>query len=131
MSTGIHFLALLGLCAAYLQGGMVKLRDFDGAIDEMRQYGLPMPRVLAGLVILVELGGSALILSGYLRWAGASILALYTLTATMIANRFWVLSGGERFKVENSFFEHFGLTGGLVLVALQDWVASARSLSVH
>jgi hypothetical protein len=35
----MRFVAYLGLCAAYLQGGLVKLGDFPGAA-EMQHFGL-------------------------------------------------------------------------------------------
>ncbi len=38
--------------------------------------------------------------------------------ATVIALRFWEMSAGlDRFMAANSFFEHLGLVGGLLLVA--------------
>jgi len=36
----VLFLVLLGLCAAYLQGGLVKATGFSGAIREMTHFGL-------------------------------------------------------------------------------------------
>jgi uncharacterized membrane protein YphA (DoxX/SURF4 family) len=35
----VYWIALLGLCAAHLQGGFNKLTDFNGAIDEMQHFG--------------------------------------------------------------------------------------------
>jgi uncharacterized membrane protein YphA (DoxX/SURF4 family) len=43
-STAIHSLALLALCAAYLQSRLNKLADFPGAIAEMNHFGSPPPR---------------------------------------------------------------------------------------
>jgi hypothetical protein len=37
----VHFIALLGLCAAYIQGGLDKLLDFNAAIAETQHFGLP------------------------------------------------------------------------------------------
>jgi uncharacterized membrane protein YphA (DoxX/SURF4 family) len=34
----LYFTALLGLCAAYLQGGLNKLTDFPSAIGEMTHF---------------------------------------------------------------------------------------------
>ena len=70
-SSAVRFVACLGLCAAYLQGGLVKLTDFQGAIGEMAHFGLSPAAPLAALVILFELGASVMILSGWLRWLGA------------------------------------------------------------
>ena len=116
----VHWLALLLLCAAYLQGGLVKLFDFSGAIAEMQHFGLAPAAVFAAAVILLELGASALVLSGVLRWAGALALAAFTLGATFIALRFWELPAGQRTMPANAFFEHLGLAGGFLLVAWLD-----------
>jgi uncharacterized membrane protein YphA (DoxX/SURF4 family) len=120
-SAALRFVAYLGLCAAYLQGGLVKLSDFSGAIGEMQHFGLSPAPVFAVLVIVLELGASALILIGRLRWLGALALAGFTLLATQLALRFWELPAGQqRFMAANSFFEHLGLVGGFLLVAWLD-----------
>src|SRR5215831_1957295 len=105
----VRWLALLLLCAAYLQGGFNKATDFAGAIAEMKHFGLAPAAPLAVLTIVVELAASAMILAGFYRWLGALVLAGFTLFATLVANRFWELLPPERFMVANSFFEHLGL----------------------
>ena len=120
-SHAIRWLAYLGLCAAYLQGGFNKLIDFPGAVGEMTHFGLSPPALLAVLVIVLELGASLMILTGWLCWLGALALAAFTLMATFIALRFWELPvGQDRFMAANSFFEHLGLVGGFLLVAWLD-----------
>lgn len=116
----IRWVCLLLLCAAYLQGGINKLTDFNSAIGEMQHFGLSPAAPLAALVIALELGASLAILSGYYRWLGAGFLGLFTLMATVVANRFWEMGGQERFMAANSFFEHLGLTGAFLLVAWLD-----------
>jgi uncharacterized membrane protein YphA (DoxX/SURF4 family) len=116
----VHFISLLGLCAAYLQGGIDKLLDFGGAVAEVQHFGLTPAAPIAAATIVTELIGSALILTGFYRWLGALWLAGFTLVATFVANRFWDLPLPERFMVENSFFEHLGLIGGFLLVAWAD-----------
>lgn len=71
-SPAVRFLAYLGLCAAYLQGGLVKLTDFPGALAEMAHFGLAPGPVFAVLVIVLELLASAMILVGRLRWLGGA-----------------------------------------------------------
>ena len=51
----VYWIALLGLCAAYLQGGIVKATDFSGAIAEMQHFGLAPAAPLAIAVIVLEL----------------------------------------------------------------------------
>jgi len=120
-SRAARCVAYLGLCAAYLQGGLVKLADFPAALGEMNHFGLAPAPLFAVLVIALELGASAMILAGRLRWLAALGLAGFTLMATFIALRFWEMPAGqERFMAANSFFEHLGLVGGFLLVAWLD-----------
>lgn len=120
-SSAMRFIAYLGLCAAYLQGGLVKLTDFPGAVSEMVHFGLSPAPLFAVLVIVLELGASVMIITSWLRWLGALGLAGFTLLATGIALRFWELPAGqERFMTANAFFEHLGLVGGFLLVVWLD-----------
>ena len=116
----LRWIALLLLCAAYLQGGFNKAVDFNAAIAEMNHFGLSPAAPLAVAVIVLELGASALILTGFLRWLGALALGGFTLLATFVALRFWEMPQPERFMAANSFFEHLGLVGGFLLVAWHD-----------
>jgi len=116
----VRWVALLGLCAAYLQGGIVKLMNFNDATAEMNHFGLSPAMPFAVAVLVMELVASVAILSGYWRWLGALALGAFTVGATFMANRYWELGAPERFGVENSFYEHLGLAGGFLLVAWHD-----------
>lgn len=116
----LRWIALLLLCAAYLQGGFNKATDFASAIAEMTHFGLAPAAPIATAVIVLELGAAALILTGFYRWLGALALAAFTLVATFIALRFWEIPQPERFVAANAFFEHLGLVGGFLLVAWHD-----------
>ena len=117
----LRLLALLALCAAYIQGPTVKLLDFGGAVAEMQYFGLQPAPFFAAAVIVFELAMSALIVTGYWRWIGALALAVFTLAATWIALRFWELPPGpQQSMAMNAFFEHVGLAGAFVFVAGND-----------
>lgn len=117
----LRWIALLLLCAAYLQGGFNKAMDFGSAVAEMNHFGVSPAAPMAAAVIVLELGASVLILTGFYRWLGAVALAAFTLFATFVALRFWQMPvGQERFMAANSFFEHLGLVGGFLLVAWHD-----------
>lgn len=120
--TGVlRWIALLLLCAAYIQGPVTKILDFQGAIAEMDHFGLSPAPLFAVGVIVFELAMSALILVGRWRWLAALALAGFTLAATFLALRFWEMPAGQgRMMAMNGFFEHLGLIGGFILVALDD-----------
>lgn len=122
-SDAVRWLALLMLCAAYLQGSLTKLLDWPAARAEMRAFGLAPPDAFAAGVIALELVCSAMILTGIGRRLGALLLAGFTLAATGLALRFWTLPPPARGPAANAFFEHLGLAGGLLLAA---WADRAR-----
>lgn len=118
--------ALLALCAAYIQGPLTKIFDFTGAMAEMDHFGLHPTAFFAIVVIVFELSTSAMVVFGILRWAGALALAGFTLLATLIALRFWELPPGmDRMMATNAFFEHIGLAGAFVFVAAIDLTKGA------
>jgi uncharacterized membrane protein YphA (DoxX/SURF4 family) len=133
MNHPVRLLGLILLCAVYVQGGLMRLVDFGSAIAEMEQYGLTPARPIAATVILVQLGASAMVLTGFLRWIGALTLAAFTLLATFIAFTFWNMPIGlERTIATNAFFENLGLIGGFLMVAwysLHKWRRGANDWS--
>lgn len=96
------------------------MMDFPAAIAEMHHFGMAPAGLFALLTIAGELGASLMILAGMLRWAGALYLALFTLAANFLANRFWLLDGMAGTMSENGFFEHLGLVGAFLIVAWID-----------
>jgi uncharacterized membrane protein YphA (DoxX/SURF4 family) len=108
----------LALVSAFVIGGFAKLFDIAGAIAEQKHFGLRPGWFWATLAIVVEIGGSALVITGRWVWLGAGALGVLTAVAMLAANNFWTLSGHDRFMALNAFFEHLGLIAGLVLVSL-------------
>lgn len=124
---GTWTIARLALVGPYLLGGVVKLTDLSAAAAEQAHFGLNPPMVWAALTIAVELIGPLLVLSGRLVWLGAGMLGVFTLLAACVANAFWAMPAGQdRFMATNAFFEHIGLIGGFVLIALVSERAQRR-----
>lgn len=118
--------SLLALCAAYIQGPLAKISDFNGALAEMDHFGLHPAPFFAISVILFELMASTMVITGFLRWAGALALAGFTLLATLVALRFWEMAPGiDRMMATNAFFEHLGLAGAFIFVAASDLTKGA------
>ncbi|AHG49191.1 DoxX protein (plasmid) [Rhizobium leguminosarum bv. trifolii CB782] len=125
-SPAVRTASLLALCAAYIQGPLTKIFDFNAALAEMDHFGLHPAPLFAVAVIAVELTASAMVVSGFLRWAGALALSCFTLLATFIALRFWEMAPGmDRMMATNAFFEHLGLAGAFVFVAAFDLTKGA------
>jgi uncharacterized membrane protein YphA (DoxX/SURF4 family) len=108
----------VALVSAFVIGGIQKLVDFPGAVAEQAHFGLQPAWLWASAAILVELGGSALLIIGRWLWLGAGGLGVLTAIAMLAANDFWAQTGHDRFLAVNAFFEHLGLIAGLVLVSI-------------
>jgi uncharacterized membrane protein YphA (DoxX/SURF4 family) len=120
-------IARTALVSAFLIGGIQKLVDFPAAAAEQAHFGLQPAWLWAAAAIVVELGGSALVIFGRWMWLGAGGLGVLTAVAMLTANDFWAKTGDDRFMAINSFFEHLGLVAGLVLISL----LSLREQSAH
>lgn len=113
-------LARIAVALPFLLSGVAKLADFGGATSEVRGLtGFEPAELLAVLVIMTQLGGSALLIAGgRYAWIGAVALAGFTAIATLFAYAFWLKPAAERFLHQNIFFEHVSIIGGLVLLAI-------------
>jgi transmembrane protein len=117
-------LARIALTAAFWLSAINKALDFPGAVAEIRHFiGFEPAWLLALLVIFVQFGGAVLdIWGGRWAWLGAGALGVFTALATLLAHSWWTKTGIDRFHDFNTFWEHVGLIGGLMLAA----VLSAR-----
>ncbi len=107
------------LTLPYWTSGIAKLTDPTGAVAEARHFGLEPAAVAVALTILIQIGGSLLIIFGRKAWLGAGALGVFTAIATLIAHPFWeVADPVARFHDRNIFLEHVGLIGGLMLAAV-------------
>jgi len=117
------------LVSAFLIGGIQKLADFPAAVAEQAHFGLQPAWLWAVAAIVVELGGSLLIIANRFVWLGAGGLGVLTFVAMLTANAFWLSTGHERFMAINAFFEHLGLIAGLVVVTICAEKTQSRRIS--
>jgi uncharacterized membrane protein YphA (DoxX/SURF4 family) len=106
------------LTLLFIVAAIVEIADFKAAVAAQAHFGLYPPVFWAVLTIIVQITGSAIIISGRRMWLGAGILAVFTAATNVIVHRFWEFSGQAKFESRNEFFEHLGLVGGFVLVAI-------------
>jgi len=118
--------ARLLLALVFLYSGVEKIVYFGVGLEEIRGFGLPWPRLCLVLTIVTQLLGGFLVISGYVVWLGALLLAGFTFTATLLGHRFWLYEG-ERFRHElTTTLEHVAIIGGLLLIGLLDASVSNR-----
>ncbi len=110
--------ARIVLCLPFWWSGLSKLLDFSGGTAEMAALGLEPAWLFNALTILVQLGGSLLVILNRWTWLGAGALGVFTALATGLAHQFWTLDGVERARELNTFLEHLAIIAGFVLVAI-------------
>jgi uncharacterized membrane protein YphA (DoxX/SURF4 family) len=115
---GLLPLSRAALVSAFLIGGIQKFVDFSGATAEQAHFGLQPAWLWAAGAVIVEIGGSVLVILGRWVWLGAGALGVLTAIAMLAANNFWALTGHDRFIALNTFFEHLGLIAGLILTCI-------------
>ena len=114
-------LALIGrilLALIFITSGFSKIGGFDGTVGYIASKGLPMASVVAGLAILIELGGGLAVAVGFMtRWA-ALALALFTLIAAAIFHAYWAVPAEQVMMQQINFWKNISIAGGfLALVA--------------
>jgi transmembrane protein len=110
--------ARVAVTLPFLVGGFSKLVDWHGGEAEMLHVGLHPAWAFNLASLLTQLLGSALIIVNRRVWLGAGALGVFTVIATLLAHRFWNLSGEARFMQMNSFFEHWTICAAFVLVTV-------------
>lgn len=107
------------LTLPYWWSGVAKLADLHGALAEASHFGLKPAWLVVAATVLVQLGGSLLLILGRLGWLAAGALGVFTASATLIAHPYWTVTDPiERFHALNTFLEHIGLIGGFMLAAI-------------
>ena len=106
------------LCLPFWWSGLNKLFDFSSGTAEMAALGLEPAGLFNALTILVQLGGSLLVILNLWTWLGAGAIGVFTALATVLAHQFWTLDGLERARELNTFLEHLAIIAGFVLVAM-------------
>lgn len=104
------------LTVIFILAGIGKITDFSGNAAFMATKGLPMVNVLLVLAIIVELGGSLLILVGWqARW-GAAALFVFVIVVTLVIHPFWNFQGEAMMQNFINFFKNLAILGGLMYV---------------
>ena len=107
------------LTLPFWSSGIAKMFDLPAALAEARHFGLEPAILIVLLTIVVQIGGSLLLIGGRWSWLGAGALGVFTAIATLIAHPFWsVADPMARFHQRNIFLEHVAIIGGLMVAAI-------------
>jgi putative oxidoreductase len=115
---------VLMVLSIYVWSGLFfKTRNFHLVAQEVRSVGLPFPVLCVGLAVLLEVGGSVVLLMpsanvpALLRLGVIGGFMLYTLMAALLFHPFWRFSGPEAVHQKANFLKNVGLMGAFMLLA--------------
>ncbi len=105
------------IAAIFLVAGARKVMGFAGTVAYFTKLGFPAPEVTTVIAIIIEVGGSILLIVGWrTRWV-AWLLALFVLIAAFAAHRFWEFDAAQYANQMNHFLKNLAIIGGLLFVA--------------
>ena len=112
----IALLARVLLAAMFILAGVAQLGGLSGTIAFIASVGLPMPGLLAGLTIVLEIVGGIALIIGYRTRLFASLLAGFTLLAAFIFHAFWAVPADQAYVQNLLFMKNLSIAGGLLLL---------------
>lgn len=104
------------LAAVFLYSGLDKLANWPGAVAEAQSLGLPLPTLAMATTIAIQLGGGLAVLLGAFTRAGAALLLVFTVAATLLAHWPFGLAGDELRRQLTTSLEHLAIVGGFVAI---------------
>lgn len=125
-------LSLLGrllFAMLFLPAGWGKLTNFAGSVGYTASGGIPMPEVATAVALVIEIGGSLVLIFGLgTRWA-ALVLAFFTLVASFFFHNYWGVPAEQVMMQQLMFFKNMAVVGGLLTLAAWgagDWSLDAK-----
>jgi len=112
MSSIAMLIGRILLSLIFIQAAISKLTDISGTIAYFQGLGLLLPSVTIWLVILVELVGGLMILTGLYTRIAATVLALFCIATAFIGHSDW-----SNVADLQAFMKDIAIVGGLFYVA--------------
>jgi putative oxidoreductase len=100
------------LSVIFIQAGISKLMDVSGTIGYFEAIGLQLASLVIWPVIVIEIVGGVLVLTGFYTRIAASVLAVFTIVAAFTGHSNW--ANVMEFQ---AFMKDIAISGGLIYVA--------------
>jgi putative oxidoreductase len=94
-----------------------KISGWDGQAAYMASHGIRFVPPLLGAALVIELVGSACLITGYRAKTAAAVMFVYLGIVSFLLHDFWNQTGMRSGSNETEFFKNLSIMGGLLLVA--------------
>lgn len=110
--------ARVTLAMPFFYSGITKLLNPAAAKEELQSLGVPLVELSWLATVTVQIVGAITLIAGPWLWLGAILLAGFTIVATLLGHQFWRHQGARFQRELTTTFEHLGIVGALILLAL-------------
>jgi putative oxidoreductase len=116
----IWLLARCFIGGIFVYSGLGKLMALDAFAASLAKNGVPRADVAAAVGAAVEFGGGLAIVLGLQTRYAALLMALFTISATLISHRFWELQDLALRKQQSvHFMKNLAILGAFLLLLVQ------------
>jgi putative oxidoreductase len=91
---------------------------FDGVTAYIASKGLPIPMIIAGLTVALEILGGLAIIIGYKARIAGLLLGLFSILAAFIFHNFWAFPPEQVYLQNIMFMKNLSMAGGLFLLTI-------------
>ena len=113
----IPLLGRLLMSYIFVTSGLAKLFDWSGNIQYMSTRHLPLIPVLLASAMIIELGGSLCLITGFYARIAGFTLFLYLTAVTILFHNYWAATGMLAGMQETHFRKNLAIMGGLLILS--------------
>ncbi|HET7440180.1 MAG TPA: DoxX family protein [Terriglobales bacterium] len=128
----VSLMARLLIVYIFATSGLGKILGWSGNVQYMSRHHLPMIPVLLGAALLIEVGGSLCLITGFQARAAAFVMFVYLLFVTLLLHNYWAHSGDVAGMQETHFRKNLAIMGGLLMITARGpgkWAIGERERS--
>jgi putative oxidoreductase len=113
----IPLLGRLMMSYIFATSGIAKVFGWTGNVTYMSTRHLPMIPMLLAAAMVIELAGSACLVTGYQARIAAFVMFWYTTAVTVLFHNYWASSEAMAGMQETHFRKNLAIMGGLLILA--------------
>jgi putative oxidoreductase len=113
----VPLLGRLMISYIFVTSGIAKVFSWSGNVAYMSTRHLPLIPVLLAAALVIELAGSACLVTGFQARVAAFVMFLYTTAVTVLFHNYWASSDMMAAMQETHFRKNLAIMGGLLMLA--------------
>ncbi len=118
VSKPLALVARILMASIFISAGFSKALGFDGVTAYIASKGLPIPMIIAGLTVALEILGGLVIIIGYKARIAGLLLGLFSILAAFIFHNFWAFPPEQVYLQNIMFMKNLSMAGGLFLLTV-------------